>query len=88
MDYTALYFCLREDCTYGISKSGKAIYRHYHDIFNPSVLNLIQDTEPVFGAFVPANPHAENLLVSIEFDTDSHVCGLLDGLIFLVYINI
>ncbi|PKK40461.1 hypothetical protein ABB02_00254 [Clostridiaceae bacterium JG1575] len=44
---------------------------------NPSILKLIEHRQPEFAAFRFADPHAQNVLVSIQIYSDRHISSLV-----------
>ncbi len=88
MDDAALYLCFGEYSAYGIPETCQPVYGNDHDILHAAVLDLIKYAQPVFGTLVPAYPHPQNFLLSVQVYADSHIGGFLDSLVILPNIEV
>ena len=57
------------------------------DIFHPTVLQFRQHREPELGSFALGNPHAEQLLLSVQIDCQYQIERFIDDTLVLAYID-
>ena len=88
MDDASLDLGLREDCVDGIPKTGKTINRYDHDIFDTSVLDLVQYAQPVFGTLISSDPHPEYFPAPVQFRAYGNVYSLFYSTIILPYMEV
>lgn len=73
MDYAALILSMRKSCGNSIFDSCQIISTYDHYILYTTVLELIQNGQPVLGAFVLPNVDCQNIFLSFKADPKNNI---------------
>ena len=87
MNDAVLYFGLREYRFNSGIKPCEVICTGNENIFYAAISQSIKNGRPVFCTFVLSDPHAENVLFSVQIDANGDINGFLDNMLAAVGIE-
>ncbi|MNE49183.1 hypothetical protein D3C80_1436840 [compost metagenome] len=60
-------------------KSGQVIHADNEDVPNTTILEFIEHAQPELRGLILPDPHAQDVLVSVQIDANDHVGSFVDN---------